>query len=249
MNRFAIIGGSGLDTLGPLQISARRQVMTAYGAPSGPLCEGNFAGSPVVFLPRHGETHRIPPHLINYRANIAALKGLGVTSVIAVTAVGGIGPEAGPGRIVIPDQIIDYTYGREHTFSDGTADAVDHVDFTAPYSEALRSLLIEVAEDAGCAVVPHGVYGATQGPRLETAAEIARMARDGCSIVGMTGMPEAALAREAGLDYATVSLSVNWAAGLGGATISLEEIGRHLTQGMASVLRLVGRAIGVALSR
>ncbi len=249
MKTFAIIGGSGLDQLGPLQISARRSVITAYGAPSGPLCEGLFAGSPVIFLPRHGETHRIPPHLINYRANIAALKAAGVTSILAVTAVGGIGPAAGPGRLVIPDQIIDYTYGREHTFADGTGNQVDHSEFTSPFSAALGQLLIDSAVDAGVEIVAGGVYGATQGPRLETAAEIARMARDGCTLVGMTGMPEAALAREAGLDYAMVSLVVNWGAGIGGTAISHAEIGHHLEHGMNAVLRLIGRALGSALSR
>jgi 5'-methylthioinosine phosphorylase len=248
MKKFAIIGGSGLDTLGPLQVSTRRLPMTAWGAPSGPLCEGSFAGSPVIFLPRHGESHRIPPHLINYRANIAALKDAGVSAVIAVAAVGGIGPEAGPGRIVVPDQLIDYTWGREHSFADGSAESVLHVDFTEPYTGWLRQLLIEAAPEADVDVVDRGVYGATQGPRLETAAEITRMARDGCTLIGMTGMPEAALAREAGLDYACVALSVNWAAGLGGNAISLEEIGDNLARGMNAVLRLVGRAIADALS-
>ncbi len=249
MTKFAIIGGSGLDRLGALQVTSKRLPVTAYGAPSGPVCEGSFAGSPVVFLPRHGETHRVPPHLINYRANIAALKSCGVTAIFAVTAVGGITPDSGPGRIVIPDQIIDYTYGREHTFSDGTGEQVDHAEFTSPFTPDLCQLLALAAPEAGVEVVAGGVYGATQGPRLETAAEIARMARDGCTLVGMTGMPEAALAREAGLDYAMVSLVVNWAAGIGGAVISHAEIGQHLEQGMNKVLRLIGRALGTALSR
>lgn len=249
MSSYAIIGGSGLDRLGTLAIAAKRPVMTAYGAPSGPLCEGQFAGSQIVFLARHGEDHRFPPHLVNYRANIAALKAAGVTSIFAVTAVGGIAPEAGPGRVVVPDQIIDYTWGREHSFADGTPNEVQHVDFTFPFSDRLRELLIEVAPEAGVELVGSGTYGATQGPRLETAAEIARMQRDGCTLVGMTGMPEAALAREAGLEYAMVSLVVNWAAGIGGKSISHEEIGHHLEHGMNAVLRLLGRALGVALSR
>lgn len=249
MKKFAIIGGSGLDRLGALAVKARRPLVTAYGAPSGPLLDGEFAGAPVVFLARHGEAHRLPPHLVNYRANIAALKSVGVTDVFAVTAVGGIAPAAGPGRIVVPDQIIDYTWGREHTFADGTPDSVEHVDFTAPFTAELRALLLEVAQDAGVELVDGGVYGATQGPRLETAAEIARMARDGCTLVGMTGMPEAALAREAGLNYAMVSLVVNWGAGIGGKTISHAEIGHHLEHGMNAVVRLLGRALGVALSR
>jgi len=249
VKKYAIIGGSGLDRLDTLAVSARRHVVTAYGVPSGPLCEGQFSGAPVVFLARHGETHRLPPHLVNYRANIAALKAAGVTTVFAITAVGGIGKECGPGRIVLPDQLIDYTWGREHTFADGTANEVQHVDLTAPFSTELRTLLLEVAPDAGVELVEGGVYGATQGPRLETAAEIRRMERDGCTLVGMTGMPEAALAREAGLDYVMISLVVNWAAGIGGKTISHAEIGHHLEHGMSAVLRLVGRALGVALSR
>lgn len=249
MKKYAIIGGSGLDRLDTLAVTARRHVVTPYGVPSGPLCEGQFAGAPVVFLARHGEAHRLPPHLVNYRANIAALQAAGVTSVFAVTAVGGIGLDSGPGRLVLPDQIIDYTWGREHSFADGTSNEVQHVDFTSPFSSELRALLLEVAGDAGVELVDGGVYGATQGPRLETAAEITRMKRDGCTLVGMTGMPEAALAREAGLDYVMVSLVVNWAAGIGGKEISHAEITRHLTHGMNAVLRLIGRALGVALSR
>ncbi len=249
MKKFAIIGGSGLDRLDTLAVTARRQVMTPYGSPSGPLCEGQFAGAPVVFLARHGEAHRLPPHLVNYRANIAALKAAGVTAVFAVTAVGGIAADSGPGRIVVPDQIIDYTWGREHSFADGTAQEVQHVDFTAPFCEELRALLLESAPDAGVELVDGGVYGATQGPRLETAAEIARLKQDGCTLVGMTGMPEAALAREAGLDYVMLSLVVNWAAGIGGKTISHDEIAQHLERGMNAVLRVIGRALGTALSR
>jgi len=249
MRRFAIIGGSGLDQLEALRVSARRQVMTPWGAPSAPLCEGQFAGSPVVFLPRHGEQHTLPPHRINYRANIAALRDAGVTDILAVTAVGGIGPEAGPGAMVVPDQIVDYTYGREHTFYDGMGATLDHVDFTQPYTEALRQLLLAGAVRAGHAAVNGGVYGATQGPRLESAAEIARMARDGCTLVGMTGMPEAALAREAGLGYATLSLSVNWAAGVGGGeTVSLEEIMGHLREGMGRVLEVIGATLALGLN-
>ena len=247
MRRFAVIGGSGLDRLGTLEVSSREVVQTAWGSPSAPLCAGRFAGSPIVFLPRHGENHHLPPHAINYRANIAALRDAGVTDVLAVTAVGGIGPECGPGAIVVPDQMIDYTWGRAHTFHDGVGGTLDHVDFTYPYAEDLRRLLIESAPVAGLEVVPHGVYGATQGPRLESAGEIARMARDGCTLVGMTGMPEAALAREAGLSYATVSLSVNWAAGIGGLTVSLEDIMRELELGMGRIVQLLAVAIARGL--
>ncbi len=249
MKRFAIIGGSGLDQLNALEITGRRPVMTPWGAPSAPLCEGLFKGAPVVFLPRHGEEHSLPPHRINYRANIAALRDAGVTDIIAVTAVGGIGADSGPGVLVVPDQVIDYTYGREHTFFDGMGATVDHVDFTLPYSASLRKLLLESAARVGQAIVDGGVYGATQGPRLESAAEIARMARDGCTLVGMTGMPEAALAREAGLNYATLSLVVNWGAGIGGGeVVSIEEIMQCLRDGMGRVLEVVSAALSAGLS-
>jgi purine nucleoside phosphorylase len=222
--------------------------MTPYGAPSAALCEGLLAGSPAFFLPRHGDGHALPPHRINYRANIAALREAGVTDILAVTAVGGISAEAAPGSIVVPDQIIDYTWGRDHTLYDGLNGTLDHVDFSQPYTERLRRLLIDQMTDGE--LVGAGVYGATQGPRLESAAEIARMARDGCTIVGMTGMPEAALAREAGMAYATVSLVVNWAAGVGGAAvISMDDIYHHLDVGMAAVVRRVGRAIAAGLSQ
>ncbi len=236
---IAVIGGTGLDRLPGLETVSRHTRLTAYGPPSAPLVEGRLAGTPVIFLPRHGEDHRLPPHRINYRSNIAALRDAGVRDVIAVTAVGGIGPEAAPGAIVVPDQIIDYTYGREHTFSDGLDSDVVHVEFGEPYGAALRERLLAAGARAGIPLVASGVYGATQGPRLETAAEIRRMAREGCTVVGMTGMPEAALAREAGLAYATCSLVVNWAAGIGGEPITMEDIARELATGMERVLAVI----------
>lgn len=241
--RIAIVGGSGLDRLAALAVHREHHVMTAYGAPSGPLLEGTLDGSPVVFLPRHGAQHAIPPHKINYRANIAALRDFGVREVLAVTAVGGIGRSAAPGCIVIPDQIIDYTHGREQTFYDGLGGALDHIEFGAPYREETRASLLAAANTLKLEVVDGGVYGATQGPRLETAAEIARLARDGCTLVGMTGMPEASLAREAGLAYANCALVVNWAAGLDNAPISLAQINRELNQGMTRVIALLSQAL------
>lgn len=240
---FAIIGGSGLDALGTLVVRREHRVQTAWGAPSGVLQEGTLDGTPVVFLPRHGATHAIPPHRINYRANIAALRDFGVREVFAVSAVGGIARDACPGAIVIPDQIIDYTQGRAHTFHDGDGGPVEHVEFGEPYSSALRQRLLAAAARLAQPVVALGVYAATQGPRLETAAEIARLARDGCTIVGMTGMPEAALAREAGLAFANCALVVNWAAGLSDAPISLDDIHRELRDGMAAVVRLLSLAV------
>ncbi|MBI5614795.1 MAG: S-methyl-5'-thioinosine phosphorylase [Gammaproteobacteria bacterium] len=243
MRKFALIGGSGLDRLAELDVRRTSRPATAYGAPSAPIVEGLLDGQAVCFLPRHGSDHGLPPHRINYRANVMALRALGVTDVIAVAAVGGIATDAGPGTIVIPDQLVDYTWGREHTFYDGANGELDHVDFTAPYAADLRAALVAAARTLGIAIVPQGTYAATQGPRLETAAEIRRLARDGCTIVGMTGMPEAALAREAGMAYANCSLVVNRAAGLGVGPITAEEMRRNLERGMGDVLRIVGTTL------
>ena len=235
----AIIGGSGLDELSTMQNANEIQPMTRFGKPSGAVVEGRFGNQRIFFLPRHGHNHTIPPHQINYRANIAALADLGVENVIAVTAVGGIVPTTPPRKLVIPDQIIDYTHSREHTFSDGFDNTVEHIDFTYPYSQRLREELIRAGREINIDLESTGTYGATQGPRLETAAEIARMKQDACSVVGMTGMPEASLAREAGLDYANISLVVNWAAGVEKGTINLHEIENHLSVGIIDVLHLI----------
>ncbi|MBM4227367.1 MAG: S-methyl-5'-thioinosine phosphorylase [Gammaproteobacteria bacterium] len=243
MSSIGIIGGSGLDQLAALTDVRARRVTTAWGEPSGPLLEGRLDGTPVIFLPRHGAAHHLPPHRINYRANIAALRDAGVKEIFAVAAVGGIGREAAPGALVVPDQIIDYTWGREHTFHDGLDGQVEHVEFGEPFCPTLRNCLIEAARALGQPLVAQGCYGATQGPRLETAAEIARMARDGCTLVGMTGMPEAALAREAGLAYASCSLVVNWAAGLSAEPITMEDILRELREGMGRVLCVLSAAV------
>jgi 5'-methylthioadenosine phosphorylase/5'-methylthioinosine phosphorylase len=172
---------------------------------------------------------------VNYRANLWALKSVGIERVIAVAAVGGITDAMGPQVLAIPDQIIDYTYGRHQTFHEDNLTEVVHIDFTEPYTSTLRSSLIEAAVRAEIPVVPEGVYGCTQGPRLETPAEIRRMERDGCDLVGMTGMPEACLAREIGLDYACFAVVANWAAGKQAGEITLEEIHAHLDVGMAKL--------------
>lgn len=239
---LAIIGGSGLDKLVSLQETHRTSPATPYGAISAPLIHGKLGDVDIVFLARHGNEHTIPPHRINYRANIWALANCGIRDVFAVTAVGGIAAETPPGRIVVPDQIIDYTAAREHTFFDGIGAPVNHIDFTYPFSEALRQRLIGAAASESLPVEERGTYGATEGPRLETGAEIARLARDGCTLVGMTGMPETALAREAGLNYANCSLVVNWAAGITEEIISIEEIGRQLEAGMRDVVRVLAAA-------
>ncbi|MCW8846151.1 MAG: S-methyl-5'-thioinosine phosphorylase [Gammaproteobacteria bacterium] len=209
----AIIGGTGLTGLQDMQNLRHELITTPYGEASGPLSHGVLWGQPVIFLPRHGYGHTIPPHKVNYRANLWALRQANVGRVIAVNAVGIIRPGIEPGSLMMPDQILDYTYGREHTYFDGTGEPLMHVDFTQPYCEQMRGIFRDAAEQAGIYLVDKGCYGATQGPRLETAAEIDRMERDGCDLVGMTGMPEAALARELGMRYVCIALVVNHAAG------------------------------------
>ncbi|MCK8516446.1 S-methyl-5'-thioinosine phosphorylase [Methylonatrum kenyense] len=239
----AIIGGTGLTSLRNLEITHREVVHTPYGEPSGPITHGQLCGRQVMFLARHGYGHTIPPHRVNYRANLWALRHLGVDRLIAVAAVGGIAEEMGPGRLAIPDQIIDYTWGRQHTLFEDDLPHVTHVDFTHPYDRDLRRRLLAGAERAELSVMPAGTYGATQGPRLETAAEIRRLRRDGCDMVGMTGMPEAALARELGISYATCAVCANWAAGLGGEEISMDQIEQVLKGGMEQVRRLLAEMI------
>lgn len=238
MTMPGIIGGTGLVTLEGLQLERRQTLGTPWGDPSAPLLHGRFAGRPVVFLPRHGSGHTIAPHEVNYRANIWALREAGVTQVIAVNAVGGIGARFAPGTLAIPDQLIDYSWGRAHTFSGRTGEPLRHIDFTEPYSAGLRALLLAAAARAGIEAHDGGVYGVTQGPRLETAAEIDRMARDGCDVVGMTGMPETGLARELGLEYACCAVVVNRAAGRG--TDIHGELAQWVATGMSAARRLIG---------
>jgi 5'-methylthioinosine phosphorylase len=237
---FAVIGGTGLTEIEGLEIIHREVVHTPYGEPSGQFTHGTMGGKRIVFVARHGYAHCIPPHKVNYRANIWALRSLGVKKIVAIAAVGGITEKMAPEALVIPDQIIDYTSAREHTFFDEGLKSVTHVDFSQPYTEALRQALLSAGKTAGVELIDGGIYGATQGPRLETAAEIARMQRDGCDLVGMTAMPEAALAREAGLGYASCAVVANWAAGKGGqAEISMDEIYQHLSNGMGRVRQLL----------
>ncbi len=218
-------------------------VSTPFGEPSGPVIHSELCGREVVFLARHGHSHTIPPHKVNYRANLWALKHIGVQRVIAVAAVGGIRTDMVPGLLAFPDQIVDYTWSRPHTFFEENLSHVTHIDFTYPYDPVLREKLIQAAREARLDAREDGTYGATQGPRLETAAEIRRMERDGCHMVGMTGMPEANLAREIGLDYATCAVVVNWAAGKAEGIITMEEIQGHLTTGMAKVKVLLGQVV------
>jgi 5'-methylthioinosine phosphorylase len=212
---LAIIGGTGLYKLAELQDVEAHQPVTHYGALSGPVRVGTLDGHRVAFLARHGEGHSLPPHKINYRANLAALKALGAQRVLALNTVGGITERFGPRVLGCPDQLIDYTWGRISTICEEPGTDVIHVDFGEPYTRSLREAVVAAATKAGVALVDGGCYGATQGPRLETRAEISRMRRDGCDLVGMTGMPEAGLAREMGLDYACLAIVANWAAGAG----------------------------------
>jgi 5'-methylthioinosine phosphorylase len=243
MSKLAIIGGTGLTTLTGLQITRSETVETPYGMPSGPITVGEMAGREVLFLSRHGAAHTIPPHKVNYRANLWALKQMGAERIVAVNAVGGIRADMTPGRLIVPDQIIDYTYSRAHTFFEEALTHVTHIDFTEPYCEALRRQLIAAGAGCGLAVMGEGTYAATQGPRLESAAEINRLERDGCDLVGMTGMPEAALARELELCYACVAVVANMGAGRSDEELTMAMIERTLVGGMADVRRLLEQAI------
>ena len=240
---LGIIGGSGLDRMDGLEIVQQSSVDTPYGQPSSALSLGRLNGQELLFLPRHGSDHSIAPHRINYRANLWALHAQGVTAVIAVAAVGGIAAELESGTLVVPEQLIDYTHGRETTYFDGVANPLKHVDFTRPFSAAIRLKLLRAGIAAGVPLRDGGTYAATQGPRLETAAEIDRLARDGADIVGMTGMPEAALARELGMDYAMLAVVVNAAAGRGTNVhgVAIAEIDAVAAMAMKKVLRILAK--------
>ncbi len=238
---LAIIGGTGLTKLANLEITHRQVIRTPYGEPSGALTFGNICGHSVIFLARHGYGHTIPPHEVNYRANIWALHSQKVKNVISVAAVGGIHADLVPGVIVVPDQIIDYTYGRKNTYFEGNGKPVTHMDFTEPYCDYMRGRCKEGILAAGEKFVDGGVYASVQGPRLETKAEIDRLERDGATMVGMTGMPEAALAKEIGLSYATIGVVANYAAGRGSSAhrISYEEIDTVLKSSMGRVRNIL----------
>lgn len=235
-----IIGGSGLTEYPGLTQTEELTVETPLGLPSGKIVKGVLNGCDVVFLARHGHPHSLPPHKINYRANLVALQQLGVSEIIAVNAVGGITEKMDSECICIPDQIIDYTHGREDTYFDGIFKPLDHVDFSFPYDPPLRSALQKAAQLADIQVEMDGVYGATQGPRLETIAEINRLEKDGCDLVGMTGMPEAVLSRELNIPYACLSLVVNKAAGKSDGLITMDEIYATLESGMKKVQGIIG---------
>ena len=230
---LAIIGGSGLYSLGEaFELEDQVDRKTPYGNTSSDILIGKWMDRRVVFLARHGQGHKVPPHRINYRANIWALSEQGVGHVVSVNAVGGITPEMRPRALVLPDQIVDYSSGRDHSFFDGEDGEVRHIDFSTPYSESLRQLVANAASELGIPLVDRATYACTNGPRLETAAEIRRLANDGCDVVGMTGMPEAALARELDIEYVSLALVVNWAAGIESRPIKMEEILVNMEQAL-----------------
>ncbi len=240
---IAIIGGTGAQDL--FETLEFQQITSPFGKPSAKPARIVTGSEHGWFLPRHGRPHHIPPHRINYRANIHCLRTLGATRIIAINACGGVDPNLPPGSLVLPDQLIDYTWGRAHTFSDGGSAALKHVEFSQPFAGPTRELIIEAASAVDVELTSAGCYGATQGPRLETAAEIRRLAADGCSLVGMTAMPEAALAREAGLDYACLCIVTNPAAGLTPEPISEDAIHQVLGES----LKLVGRLLRAVFER
>lgn len=241
---IAIIGGSGVQRWALAGAGETIEVATPYAPEPVRLRSGRWGGRDVVFLPRHGAGHTVPPHRINYRANIHALKTLDVTAVLAMATVGGISTAAKPGSLMVPDQILDYTYGRAHTFFDGEDGHVAHVDMSEPYCEGLRRHLLAAGAEEGLSVIGSGTYAATQGPRFETPAEIRRLEQDGADVVGMTGMPEAALARELQLAYAALAVIVNPAAGKAVDAIDMAQIQEWLSVGSSRAETVLARAIG-----
>ena len=243
---LGVIGGSGFQQLGDFSISERQQLNTPYGEPSNVYLTGHFRQKKIVFLTRHGEAHSIPPHKINYRANMYGFKLLGIREIISLAAVGGISDHCVPRSIVIPDQIIDYTCNRSHTYYDGSGRGLEfidsnlqHVDFTHPYNGSIRRKLIHAAKSARVPCIDRGVYGVTEGPRLETAAEINRLERDGADIVGMTAMPEAGLARELSIAYGSIALVVNAAAGRDPDGFSMAAIAENLSRVTLDALKIL----------
>ena len=238
---LAIIGGRGLTQLANLKITHQQVMRTPYGEPSGAFIFGTIDQHEVIFLARHGYGHTIPPHLVNYRANLWVLREQGATNIISVATVGGIRPDLKPGVIVVPDQIIDYTHGRDATYFEARDKPFSNADFTLPYSEKLRGSILRGAQTAQLHCINGSVYAATQGPRLDSIAEVNRYERDGADMVGMTGMPEAALAKELELDYATIAVVANYAAGRADSAtkINIESVNTTATEAMVRVRRIL----------
>jgi 5'-methylthioinosine phosphorylase len=240
---LAIIGGTGLTQLPNFEPTHRMIVRTPYGEASGPLTFGHIGDHEIMFLARHGYGHTLAPHEINYRANIWALHEKGARTVLAVSAVGGIARNLPPEMLAVPDQILDFSHSRKNTFFEGADEPVVHIDFTHPYAETVRQRILTAAAAESINVINGGTYACTQGPRLETAAEINMFERLGATMVGMTGMPEAALAREMKLDYAKLCIVANWAAGRGDSShaVSIDDIKKTLEHGIGRVRQIVGR--------
>jgi len=234
---LALVGGTGLTELDENVKSISAD--TPYGVPSASIREVQSGPVRLLFLPRHGNPHRFPPHCVNYQANMWALKEVGADHVLAVSAVGGVCGPYGPATLAVPDQLIDYTWGRNHTFCDSEHVELEHVDFTRPYEGPLRRTLLKAARDASIEVVDGGCIGVFQGPRLESSAEVEKARRDGCHMAGMTSLPEAGLARELGLDYAGLAVVSNWGAGVTGEPLSEDDIAETLREPMMSVRALV----------
>jgi 5'-deoxy-5'-methylthioadenosine phosphorylase len=244
--KLGVIGGSGLAALEGLVVTGRERVQTPWGEPSDAIVRGRFAGADVAFLARHGSPPGIPAHRVNYRANVWALHSIGVRRIVAINTVGGIARHLAPGTLAVPAQIVDYTHDRAQTYFDG-GDRIVHIDFTRPFTERLRRELIAAATRAGATVDFGGVYGVTQGPRLETSAEIDRLERDGCDMVGMTAMPEAALARELEMEYACLAVIVNRAAGRGAAAIDAQ-VREYMGQGLARAVEILAELLRAGAS-
>lgn len=245
-SEIGVIGGSGLYHLNPdanKELSSSYDIATPFAEEPISLFEEKLNECNVYFLPRHGAQHKVPPHKINYRANLWALKKAGVKKIVAVNAVGGVNEDFKPGALVIPDQLIDYTWGRDHSFFDGLNSLHDHIDFTYPYDAELRDVLRKEAAKLNLSIDGQVCFACTQGPRLETAAEVRKLKTDGCDIVGMTGMPEAALARELGIAYACIALVVNPAAGLSDELITIDKIKAVLDEGLQSVRELLSASL------
>lgn len=244
MNKLGLIAGTGFTDW--LAEGERHSVRTPYGDPSAAIVENRLGNCQVFYLPRHGNPHQLAPHKVNYRANIHALHTLGVKRIAAVNVVGSIRPEWPSGSLIVPEQIIDYTWGRAHTFFeviDRAEQPIEHIDFTHPYSLPLRQALLQAGEEAGLGVIGGGCYAATQGPRLESAAEVQRIKRDGGDVIGMTGMPEASLARELGIEYASICLVSNLAAGIADSELSIEQIMHNVKQGTERVRQLIDELV------
>ena len=223
MSKVGLIGGSGLYDIKGFVLKQKKSVTTPFGKPSDQYLIGRIGGTDIVFLPRHGKKHDIPPHMINYRANIWGFKKLGVDRIISISAVGGIKKGLKPGDIVVLDQIMDMTKNRESTFYDGKGGVV-HIDFTEPYCPELRNMILKAGKQTGVSLKNGSNYVAVEGPRLETAAEIKGFKLLGGEVVGMTGMPEASLAREVEICYAGISVVANYAAGISRTKLTVPEV-------------------------